>query len=395
MKILQTFDFFSPLAGGTATLVYSLSKALAKRGHEVTIYTTDYKLDKAYIHSLEGVGVEVHPFHIGFRLERLLVTPDMVLEAKRRLKDFDIIHIHSSRGFQNVVLHHYAKKYGIPYVMDAHGSAPRRSNKLKWLFDVVFGSRIFRDASKCIGETEVGVSEYDEFGVKQDKIVLLRLPFDTGEFSLLPPPGLFKRRYNLEGKQIILFLGRIHRLKGIDFLVKAFHRLTQFRNDVILAIVGPDYGYKPTLEELIGRLNLSDKVLFTGFLCGEEKLSALVDANIVVQTSRYEQGAGVVFEAVLCNTPIIASGNSGAGEDVKTIDAGYLVEFGNMDELRDKMQYILDNPEEAKAKTKKAKQYIETNLSMSKKVTEYEELYAKCIEENKSRRQQRRIWYKS
>ena len=83
---------------------------------------------------------------------------------------------------------------------------------------------------------------------------------------------------------------------------------------------------------------------------------------------------------MLCNTPIIVSSNSGAGEDVKRIDAGYLVEYGNKNELRDTMQHVLDNPAEAQIKTKKAKNYIEANLSMAKGIEKYEKLYKKVIE---------------
>jgi len=78
---------------------------------------------------------------------------------------------------------------------------------------------------------------------------------------------------------------------------------------------------------------------------------------------------------VLCNTPIIVIKNTGAGEEVSKIDAGYLVEYGNKDELTSTMQYILDNPAEAQSKTQKAKDYIEANLSLAKGIEKYEKLY--------------------
>lgn len=386
MNILHVFLFFSlKHAGGTANLIYKIARAQMRRGHEVTIYTGDYKLDQQYVDSLEGV--KVVPFrswlNVGFYL-----MPGMVKEVKRKLQDFDIIHIHCYRSFQNIVIHHYAEKYGIPYVLDGHGSVPRhtRKRRIKQLFDIIFGSRILRDARKVLAETEVGINEYKEFGINQDKIILLPPPFSTEEFSRLPPFGHFRYKYNIKEQHIILFLGRIHWIKGIDFLVESFYELTHHRNDVILVIVGTDDGYKSTLEDLIDKLNLSSKVLFTGFLSESEKLSALVDATVLVQTSRYEQSSGVPFEAILCNTPIIVSKHTGIGEVVRKIDAGYIVEFGNKKELYDIIQKILDNPVEAASKNQKAKDYIETNLSMTRRIVEYEELYAKCIEENKLRR---------
>lgn len=112
MKILQVVSSFSPIRGGGVIAVgYQLSKALAQRGHAVTIYTTDFELDQEYINSLPGV--KVYPFHIWVRLDGLLLTPGMIIEAKRKLKDFDIIHTHECRSFLNIVLHLYAQKYNL------------------------------------------------------------------------------------------------------------------------------------------------------------------------------------------------------------------------------------------------------------------------------------------
>jgi glycosyltransferase involved in cell wall biosynthesis len=385
MKILQVFDFISlPHGGGTVGVITRLSRVLAQRGHEVVIYAGDFELDKEYIDSLPEV--RVYPFHSWLNFSGLQIMPGIIGETRKRLKDFDIIHLHCFRSFQNIVIHHYAKKYGVPYILDAHGSLPRTARRkewlkwlLKWVFDFNFGYRILRDARRVIAETEVGSGEYKGFGVNEDKIVLLPPPFLIEEYEQLPPSGRFRDKYNIKNKRIVMFLGRIHWIKGLDFLVESFHKLTETRGDVILVIVGPDDGYKSTLEGLISKLNLSDKVLFTGFLGGEDKLSALADADVMVQTSIYEQGTGAPFEAILCNTPIIVSKNTVASENVRKIDAGYLVEYGNTNELNNTIQHILDNPSEATSKINKAKEYIKANLSLEKGVEKYEQLYASCI----------------
>ncbi len=365
-------------------LVSKLARAQAQRGHEVVIYTSDYKLDEEFIASLPEI--KIYPLHCALNLAQFYFTPGLVKMVKDNLGSFDIAHLHCFRSFQNIVIHHYARKYGIPYVLDSHGSLPRKAAGetglkwlLRWLFDTLFGNRILRDATKVIAETQLGVSEYQEFGVGQEGITLIPPPFDTEAFAQLPPQGRFRKRYYLEDKKIAMFLGRINRIKGLDFLVRSFHKLAKARNDARLVIVGNDEGYKATLDKLIAHLNLADKVLFTGFLSGEDKLSALVDADVVIQTSRYEQGAWAPFEAVLCGTPIIVSSNSGAGEDVRRIDAGYLVEFGNEEELARLMLKVLEDPTEATAKAKKAAAYIREKMSITSRIADYERLYAECI----------------
>ena len=396
MRILQAYSKFYPASasGGTVKLAYEICKELVIKQHEVTFYTSD-AVDRNTKMKDTDLPTDVNGITVYYAKSlcysqawkyKIFIMPQLINIAKKEIQGFDVIHLHECRGFLPTVIHHYAKKYGVPYILDTHGSLPRfaggkRGVKwlLKWLFDVVFGLQILRDADKCVAETELGVNEYEEFGIDKGKIALIPPPFDTEAFSKLPPYGLFCSRYNVEDKRIILFLGRINWIKGIDFLVESFSELAQSRSDAILVIVGPDDGFKPTLDKLIGDLDLSDRVLFTGFLDGEEKLSALVDADVMVQTSIYEQGAWAPFEAVLCNTPIIVSSNSGAGEDVRRIDAGYLVEYGNKKEFADMMQYVLTHSSEAQSKTKKAKEYIETNLSMASGVKKYEKLYKDMI----------------
>lgn len=384
MKILHVFPFFSvKYAGGTCDIMYKLAKAQIQRGHEVTIYATDYMFDKEYADSLRKVTVKTFSSYLNSL--RLYIMPGMMMDSKLRIKDFDVIHLHALRTYQNIAIHHFAKKHNIPYIIDAHGSAPRhtRRRRFKGFFDVLYSSKILRDACKCIAETNVGIEEYRELGVPEANIILLQPPFPVESFANLPPKGRFRNSFKISNERIIMFLGRIHWIKGIDFLVESFNELTKIRNDVLLVIVGHDDGFKANLDEMIRKLNLTDKVLFTGFMSGDDKLAALVDADIVVQTSRYEQGAWAPIEAVLCNTPIIVSSNSGAGEDVKKMEAGYLVEWGNKIELRDMMQKIIDNPADALNKTKRAKEHIQSNLSMSTKILEYEKLYSDCIKSKK------------
>ena len=390
MKILQAFGLFSlPHGAGTVDILYRLSHALADRGHEVEIYTSDFELDQDYVDSLQGV--RVYSFRSWPNLPGLYLTPSIVAQASKSLQDFDIIHLHCYRSFQNIVIHHYAKKYGIPYLLQAHGSLLRHGNigfkwLLRWLFDVIFGYRILRDATKVITENVVGAEEYKKFGVGEEKIVMIPLSFPVEEFSKLPSPGLFRRKFDIKENHIIMFLGRINWIKGLDFLVESFYQLTQLRNDTVLAMVGPDDGFKATLEESISKLNLSNRVLFTGFLGGEEKLSALVDADVVIQPSRYEQAAWAPIEAVLCGTPVIVSKNTGAGEDVSRMDAGYLVDYGDKGALIEAIQRIFDDPSEAIKKVRRAGEYIKANLTLTKEIEEYERLYTGCIKETEQLR---------
>jgi glycosyltransferase involved in cell wall biosynthesis len=384
MKILHTFDFFSPRGGGTVDVLYKLSRAQARRGHQVTIYASDYALNQEYVASLPEVKIQLFP--CASSLGAFYITPNLIGASRNNLKNFDVVHMHCFRSYQNIVIHHYAKKYGVPYIVDSHGSLPRTAAGetspkwiLRWKFDVLFGNRIIQDAASIVTENEFGVKEYEAFGGKNRNLAVIPLFFPVEDFDKLPMRGQFRARHQLGDRKIVMSLGRINRIKGLDFLIKSFKDLTASRDDLSLVVVGPDDGYRGELEKLAASLGITERMIFTGFLGGQDKLAALVDADVMVQPSRYEQAAWAPIEAVLCGTPVIVSRGSGCGEDVSRMDAGYLVDYDNRVQMVETLQTILNNPEKAKEKVKRAQEYIRANLSLDKKVGEYEQLYNQCI----------------
>jgi glycosyltransferase involved in cell wall biosynthesis len=392
LNILTVITYFYPAwtYGGPAKGSYELSQKLVERGHEVTVYTTDAMDNKSRLR------VEANPSYIdGIRTyyfrnlsnrlawnHKLFISPSMIPQVKREIETFDVIHLHEYRTFQNIVVHHYAKKYGVPYVLEPHGSAPAilAKQRLKNIFDVLFGHRIMRDAAKVIAMTKREVDECKKMGVDEGRIVIIPRGHNIDGFSHLPAVGQFRDKFGINAERIVLFLGRIHRIKGIDFLVKSFAELAKEKDNTVLVIAGANAGHKPALEGLIEKLDLSSRVLFTGFLDGKDKLSALVDATMLVQTSVFESAAGSPFEAILCNTPIIVTKDTGCGDIVAEADAGYLVEYGNVSALVEAMRKIIDDPTEAQDKTQRAKQYIVENLSWQRRSERCERLYESLIE---------------
>jgi glycosyltransferase involved in cell wall biosynthesis len=381
MKILHAFDFFSPYGGGTIDVIYKLAKAQAQNGHDVSLFTSDFKLDRAYINSLPEVKITI--FHCISPLFGFYLMTGIIKATRETLKNYDVVHLHCFRSFQNIVLCHYARKYHIPYIMDTHGSLPRTHGKkdlkylLKWGFDVVIGYRILKSAACAIAESQVGVAEYKQYGLPENKIAVIPAPLDAAEFSSLPPRGTFREKYNLQDKQIVIFLGRLHWIKGIDFLIQAFAALAAHRDDTVLVIVGNDDGYKSVLDALIEKLGIREKLIYAGFLGGQDKLEALVDADVLVQPSRYEQGTRVPFEAILCNVPVIVTKGMGPGEVIAESDSGYLVEHGNVEQLKGLIQYVLDNPAAALVKTRNGQEYLVKHHSLQKGMENYVDLYRK------------------
>ena len=330
--------------------VYNLSKELAKMGHKVIVYTTDALKAKDRIRQAEEVidGIEVRRFKnlsntMAYN-HNIFLSPGIILGVRKGLKNFDIIHMHEYRTIQNIIVHRYAMKYGIPYVIQAHGSLPRvmAKKRLKQLYDNLWGYKLLRDALRVIALTETEAEQYKSMGVSPDKIEIVPNGIDLAEFENLPERGEFRREYGLGSDQrIILYLGRIHKIKGLDLLVKAFADLSKPLNDIKLVIVGPDDGYLPSLKKLTADLEISDKVLFTGPLYGQEKLKAYVDADVYVLPSVYETFPVAVLEACACGTPIILTDRCGIA-DVIEGQAGLVVPY-DREQLQHALLHMLDD----------------------------------------------------
>jgi glycosyltransferase involved in cell wall biosynthesis len=386
MKILQVIPYFPPAYafGGPVNVAYNVSKMLVKRGHEVVVCTTDAKDFGSRIEgNPDGIddGLEVHRFkNVSLTLVKkfkLFVTPQLASFLKRDLKRFDVIHLHEYISFQNIVASHYAQKYKVPYVLQAHGSLPRIGNwrRLKWIYDLFFGHRLLRDASKVIALSEVEAQQYGSMGVPDEKIAVIPNGIDLSEYAVIPSRGSFKKKFGiLDRKKIVLYLGRIHKTKGIDLLVKAYAYLIKEMkcSDALLVIAGPDDGYLSEVRSLVASLGISVSVLFTGFISSEDKLSALVDADVFVTPSFY--GFPVTFlEACATGTPIIMTN---LGDTLDWIDGnvGYVTPPSHY-ELAKAIYAIISDDELRRKFSRNCINIVRSKFSLEKVVTQLEKLY--------------------
>lgn len=386
MKILQVIPYFVPAwdYGGPLQVCYQLSRELVKRGHEVVVYTTDSLNAKSRIAEPEEImdGIEVKRFRNlsnTLAYKHNISFPLGMLLSANEIKNFDIIHIHEYRVPQNACIHHYSKKYGVPYVLQAHGSLPVDAPKqiLKKRYDSVWGHRILNDASRLIALTPTEAEQYKSMGVSEDKIEIVPNGIDLSEFESLPERGEFRKKYGLSDDQkIVLYLGRIHQTKSIDLLVKAFAGLSKEVSDARLIIVGPDDGYLPSLKKLVADLGISDKVLSTGPLYGREKLEAYVDADVFVTPSFY--GFPVTFvEACACGVPIVIT-ERGDNLDWVHNQVGFVTAY-NEDELEKAITKILHNLATAKKFGENGQKLTKEKLNWREIAIHVERLYIECM----------------
>ncbi len=154
---------------------------------------------------------------------------------------------------------------------------------------------------------------------------------------------------NLQRKPIILFVGRLIKLKGVHVLIKAMKRIIIRYPDTSLVIIG-DGVYMNSLHDLVSHLHLESLITFTGRISNQEVMTWYQKASIFVLPSisvdGQTEGLGVVLlEAMAYGVPVIGSNIGGIPDIIKDGENGVLVTPDDPDELSDKIIHLLDDPQ--------------------------------------------------
>jgi glycosyltransferase involved in cell wall biosynthesis len=216
-------------------------------------------------------------------------------------------------------------------------------------------------------------------GVPEEKIAIIPNGIDLSEYAELPPKGSFKKKFNIpEDRKIILYLGRIHRTKGIDFLIRAYAILKNKMNfkDAVLVIAGPDDGYLNEAKALANRLGILNSTVLTGFISSEYKLSALVDADVFVTPSFY--GFPMAFlEACAVGTSIVTTS---LGDTLEWVDGnvGYVAQPTPSD-LAEAIYRIISDDELRKKFSRNCIEIVKSEFSIERVVEMLENVYEEAL----------------
>lgn len=366
MKILHVAHFFYPClsAGGVVNASYQIASNQSK-DNDVKVISSDSCKERLkfpngrYDVDVDGIKVDYFKnLSNGCKLKTMLDTPLAApFKIRKDIKDYDIVHIHEHRQTLAIIASYFARKNNIPYIVQAHGSVLPFFQKegLKNLFDKVFGFKILHNASCVFALTEVEKEQYLKMGVDEERIEIVPLGINLEEYENLPSFGNFRSKFNIaENDKLILFVGRIHEIKGLGLLIDAFNDLINQNyeknsledtggHSIKLAIVGPDDGYLTELEDKIKEYSLEENVIITGPLYKEEKQEALVDCDLFVMPSKYESFTTSGLEAMACSKPLVLTKNNHIHDWVDG-NVGLACE-DNKDSLREAIEKVLFDEE--------------------------------------------------
>lgn len=383
LKIAQITSYYAPYTGGVPGVVRYLSEGLAARGHEVHVFTADQNPKGEPVLSLAPEeclgGVAVHRFRTYGRIGHAGFFPGMALPLMRG--KFDVIHVHSYRRPHGEMASHIGRHQGVPTILHCHGGFVPAG----LLKHAVYGV--------CDGLARLGVlNRFDHYVAltESDQASLAALGVGNAKVTIIPnaaaddcfkaaDPAPFRRKHQLEGKKVILYLSSLHPFKRPDLLISALPQIIEKEPDAFVILVGPDAGELSRLSRLGETLRVADHFRWIGVLRGAEKHEAFAAADMVVLPSDEEPFPLVLLEAMAHGKPVVGSDATGPSAIIGHGETGFIFPRGRADELAVAILRLLENPELRKKMGDRARAVALSQYSVSRALDLVEGLYARVL----------------
>jgi glycosyltransferase involved in cell wall biosynthesis len=357
MRIAMVSEHASPLAalggedaGGQNVHVAALSAALARAGHQVTVYTRrDGPRQRRVVRSPVGVLVERVPVGPPQPVPKDTLLPYMTefgayLAQRFEREPPDVAHAHFwMSGLATIA---GAEDAGVPVVQTFHalGAVKRRhqgdadtSPANRVLLERTVGRRCSRVVATCSDE----VFELIRMGVDRRRVSIVPCGVDTATFT---PAG---RRARRSGRPRILVVGRLVERKGVETVIRALAAVPEAE---LLVAGGPatremdSDRHVRRLRAVAARAGVADRVTLLGSVSRRRMPALLRSADVVVCVPWYEPFGIVPLEAMACGVPVVASAVGGLTDTVVDGATGVLVPPRRPDRLAAALRGLLADP---------------------------------------------------
>ena len=293
-----------PKYGGLSAAVPALGSSVAKFGYYGVNIAAFCHADEQFSPLVDpNVVVSYPPAGRLAWLKKSAANEDF----RKLIQKSEGIHIHGIWEQSTLISASCARRFRKPYIVSAHGMLEKWAVSNKRFKKAVYAALSERrnlQAATCLHAlTHTEVTDYRRFGLRNPVAVIpngVEVPSRSSGVAFL------KAFPELQGKRLVLFLGRIHFKKGLDLLCQAWREIGQQWPEAHLVLAGPDFeDTRAKLEDMLGRAGIRRQVTFTGMLQGEMKWSALAASDCFVLPS-YSEGLSVsVLEAMGMHVPVL------------------------------------------------------------------------------------------
>jgi glycosyltransferase involved in cell wall biosynthesis len=320
-RVLHVIETMAPHEGGPPRVVAGLSVAQRRMGIDAHILCGDGTQLPAQVQYWQAheSGFRGDSVHTMASRSNGLAPRMSALRGWLRsdLRSFDVVHIHQLWRLVPTLAADACRRLGVPYLIAPHTSlspwalAQKKPKKMlaRWLV----WNRIFRGVSGFHALNDLEAAEIREcMGAGAAPVFVVPNGVSLAEFSAAPQAGAsagIAGALSPAGprRPFILFLARLHTMKGPDLLLDAFASMAPRFPDLQLAFAGPDFGMLDTLERRTAQLRLTGRVHFLGLVTGPDRLWLLENAVCLSQPSRDEGFSLSILEAMASRCPVVIS----------------------------------------------------------------------------------------
>lgn len=311
MKLLQVTAHYPPKLGGAQRRIKDLSEKLFKKGHNVSVFTSNIGCKNKKVDSSK------RNIHVKYLKSWEFAHTPIIPSLGKQLMTArgDLMHIHIAQAMVPEVASKIARKRNIPYICHIRGDPPASGffGFLLPLYKKIFLKRVLKKADRIICLNEDYKKLFSrKYNLPLSKIVVIP---NATDFEIVKK--IKKRKVKK-----ILFVGRFTSEKNIHSIISSLRLLKNTKVQLILVGEGPDL---KKLKEIVRQNRLTGRVEFTGRLEGVNLYKKYLEADLFILPSTTECFSSTLLESMATATPIIASDIPGTRNVIKHGYNGLLV----------------------------------------------------------------------
>lgn len=375
MRVLQVLPSIASGSGGPVRSTLAACRALHSVDSEMhtTLATTDQRLGAAWRDLFEGclpARMEVRVFHAAGR-GAFTVSGSLVRWLWAHSAEYDIVVVRALFHPLSSAAAWAARQRRVPYLVVPHGTLSRYTfrHRRSWLKRAYF---LLLDRAGLKGAAAVRFTTKAELAGAAVWVSGMRT-------SVIPHPFESTSKANSEGGSRVgpvLFLSRLHPVKGLDVLLPAFQHLRQRLPEVDLVLAGSgSAAYEAKIHGDLERFGLSRNVRMPGFVEADQKDRLISEASVFVLPSVQESFGMAVVEAMAAGLPVVISRGVGIWNEVKEAGAGLVVER-EPKALADGLFYLLRHPEDRRRMGANGRELVRASFAPALIGEQLRDLYA-------------------
>jgi glycosyltransferase involved in cell wall biosynthesis len=379
MRIFHFLTSARYKVGGPARAVIDLCASLSSRGHEVTLATWD------------GADLPEHWTEGKANIPTVIQVPRPALGGRMYMRpstgpladlveNQDLVHVHGMWEIVNVQLCGEAARRGIPYFISVRGMlndwAMRQGRFKKRVYLALVGDRWLRGACKLHLTAEAELEQASVWFPRSMGRVIPDL-LDLEPFVDLPGAERARRAFPSDtGRPRLLFLSRLHRVKGLEVLLNALRMLKDRHIAVCALIAGNgENNYVNSLKQMAVSLGLSnDECRFLGPVTGTMKLSLYQSADLFVLPTSQENFGFVFIEALACRLPVVTTTGADIWPELKASSAAIITD-GRAESIVDIVATLLARPDELRRMGTCGRDWVFRDMNPKRIVESFESMY--------------------